>query len=88
MMTPALERILKELRYCPTIITDRRSFIVGWNEAAKQVFLDFEKSHRKREISLNCFFQKRTKSISCQLGGLCKRIHFHLSNIFRTIYGR
>lgn len=41
LITPSLEKILKELKYCPTIITDRRCFIVGWNEAAAQVFLNF-----------------------------------------------
>ncbi|WP_026677505.1 helix-turn-helix transcriptional regulator [Fictibacillus gelatini] len=40
-ISPSLERILQELRYCPTIISDRRCYIVGWNEAASHVFLDF-----------------------------------------------
>jgi transcriptional regulator with XRE-family HTH domain len=39
----SLQRILKELKFCPTIISDRRGNIVGWNEAASHVFLDFEK---------------------------------------------
>lgn len=41
-ISPALQRILKELRSCPTIISDRRLHIVGWNEAAAHVFMDFE----------------------------------------------
>lgn len=40
-LSPSLMRILKELRYCPTIVSDRRCRIVGWNEAAAHVFLDF-----------------------------------------------
>lgn len=41
-ISPSLKKIMNELRFCPTIITDRRYFIVGWNEAASHVFLDFE----------------------------------------------
>lgn len=39
----SLQKILKELKLCPTIISDRRCNIVGWNEAAAHVFLDFER---------------------------------------------
>ncbi|MBJ6363019.1 helix-turn-helix transcriptional regulator [Paenibacillus sp. GCM10012307] len=38
----SLQRILHELRSCPTIISDHRCHIVGWNEAAAHIFLDFE----------------------------------------------
>lgn len=41
-IAPSLRKIMDELRYCPTIITDRRYEILGWNEAAAHVFLDFE----------------------------------------------
>lgn len=41
-ITPALYKILQQLQYCPTIISDRHCHIVGWNDAAKHVFLDFE----------------------------------------------
>ncbi|WP_123042296.1 helix-turn-helix transcriptional regulator [Cohnella candidum] len=41
-ISPPLRKIMDELRYCPTVITDRRFNIVGWNEAASYVFLDFE----------------------------------------------
>ncbi|KZE70971.1 DNA-binding protein [Paenibacillus elgii] len=41
-ISPSLRRILQELRFCPTIISDRRCHIVGWNEAASHVFLDFQ----------------------------------------------
>ncbi|SEF65050.1 helix-turn-helix transcriptional regulator [Paenibacillus sp. UNC499MF] len=42
-ISPSLQKILQELKNCPTIISDRRCTIVGWNEAATRVFLDFEK---------------------------------------------
>ncbi|WP_276353491.1 helix-turn-helix transcriptional regulator [Cohnella caldifontis] len=40
-ISPPLRKIMDELRYCPTVVTDRRFHIVGWNEAASYVFLDF-----------------------------------------------
>ncbi|UFJ40341.1 helix-turn-helix transcriptional regulator [Brevibacillus humidisoli] len=40
-ISPSLQKILQELRFCPTIISDRRYDIVGWNDAAANVFLDF-----------------------------------------------
>lgn len=41
-ISPSLRRILQELRFCPTIISDRRCRIVGWNKAAAHVFLNFD----------------------------------------------
>lgn len=41
VMTPSLSRVVDELRQCPTIVSDRRCQIVGWNEAAARVFADF-----------------------------------------------
>ncbi|MFB6364563.1 helix-turn-helix transcriptional regulator [Paenibacillus elgii] len=41
-ISPSLRRILQELRFCPTIISDRRCHIAGWNEAASHVFLNFQ----------------------------------------------
>lgn len=41
-ISPSLRMILQELTHCPTIISDRRCHIVGWNAAAAHVFLDFE----------------------------------------------
>ncbi|MFC5467470.1 helix-turn-helix transcriptional regulator [Cohnella suwonensis] len=41
-ISPSLRMILQELTYCPTVISDRRCHIVGWNDAASHVFLDFE----------------------------------------------
>lgn len=39
---PSLQKILQELHHCPTVISDRRCYIVGWNDAARHVFMDFE----------------------------------------------
>ncbi|MDI4650171.1 helix-turn-helix transcriptional regulator [Cohnella hashimotonis] len=43
VMTPSLSRVVDELRQCPTIVSDRRCQIVGWNEAAARVFADFSR---------------------------------------------
>lgn len=48
VISPSLQKILQELKYCPTIISDRRCGIVGWNEVAAHVFLDFSKSAYRR----------------------------------------
>jgi len=37
----SLKYIIDELRHCPVIVSDRRCGIVGWNDAAAYVFLDF-----------------------------------------------
>lgn len=38
VISPPLQKILQELTTCPTLISDRRCGIVGWNEAAAHVF--------------------------------------------------
>jgi transcriptional regulator with XRE-family HTH domain len=85
MITPALEKILKELRYCPSIITDRRSFIVGWNEAAKQVFLDFEKIPlEKRNLIELVFSRKELRALAVNWEDFVKGF----ISIFRTYLGQ
>lgn len=37
----SLGYIINELRHCPVIVSDRRCDIVGWNDAASYVFVDF-----------------------------------------------
>lgn len=85
MITPALEKILKELRYCPSIITDRRSFIVGWNEAAKQVFLDFEKIPlENRNLIELVFSRKELRALAVNWEDFVKGF----ISIFRTYLGQ
>ncbi len=85
LITPSLRRILKELHYCPTIITDRRSYIVGWNEAAAQVFLDFNMlALENRNLIELLFARKELKALAVNW------VHFakgYLS-IFRTYLGQ
>ena len=40
-LSPSLKKILAELTYCPTIITDRHCHIVAWNPAACSCFFRF-----------------------------------------------
>jgi transcriptional regulator with XRE-family HTH domain len=58
-ISPSLKRILHELRFCPTIITDRRYFIVGWNEAASHVFLDFEQIPSEHRNMIRLLFTRK-----------------------------
>ncbi|PAC66711.1 transcriptional regulator, partial [Enterobacter cloacae] len=72
------------LRYCPTIISDRRSQIVGWNQAAANVFLDFEQIiPAERNIIRLLFARKEFKSLAVNWE------HFVRGYIaiFRTYYG-
>ncbi|WP_151734668.1 helix-turn-helix transcriptional regulator [Paenibacillus tengchongensis] len=58
-ISPALQKILRELTTCPTIVSDRRCAIVGWNEAAAQVFLDFAKLDRKERNMIRLLFVRQ-----------------------------
>lgn len=84
-ISPALVKILQELRYCPTIVSDRRSQIVGWNQAAANVFLDFEQINpAERNIIRLLFARKEFKSLAVNWE------HFVRGYIaiFRTYYGQ
>lgn len=58
-ISPALRIILQELTYCPTIISDRRCQIVGWNEAASHVFLDFEQVPPEQRNMISLLFTRK-----------------------------
>ncbi|HZG17910.1 MAG TPA: helix-turn-helix transcriptional regulator [Candidatus Bathyarchaeia archaeon] len=58
-ITPSLQKILHELRACPAIITDRRYYIVGWNEAASHVFLDFEQIPLEQRNMIRLLFTRK-----------------------------
>jgi len=84
-LSPALKRILTELTYCPTIITDRRCFIVGWNPAAAHVFLDFEQIPKdQRNLIRLVFTRKELKALAVNWEHFAKGF----LAIFRTYYGQ
>ncbi|QDX91904.1 helix-turn-helix domain-containing protein [Brevibacterium sp. JNUCC-42] len=84
-ITPPLQKILKELRFCPTIISDSRSHIVGWNEAASHVFLDFnEIPYEERNLVGLVFTRKELQRLAVNWE------HFvsGFLAIFRASYGQ
>lgn len=42
-VSPSLQKIMQELRFCPVIMTDHRCYIVGWNNAASHIFIRFDR---------------------------------------------
>ncbi|PEC30643.1 transcriptional regulator [Bacillus cereus] len=84
-LSPSLIRILDELTYCPTIITDRHFHIVGWNPAAAYVFLDFEQiPNDQRNLIHLVFTRKELKALAVNWEHFVKGF----LAIFRTYYGR
>lgn len=84
-ISPSLKKILQELRYCPTIITDRRCYIVGWNQAAANVFLDFEQvEEEKRNLIYLVFARKELRSLAVNWEHFVRGF----LAIFRTYYGQ
>lgn len=84
-ISPALKKIINELRYCPTIITDRRYYIVGWNEAASHVFLDFEQiPFEQRNLIRLLFTRKELQRLAVNWEHF---IRGYLA-IFRAYYGQ
>ncbi|MDU5143630.1 MAG: helix-turn-helix transcriptional regulator [Paenibacillus dendritiformis] len=84
-ISPALQRILQELRHCPTIVSDRRCHIVGWNEAASHVFLDFTLlPPEERNMIRLLFTRKEFKSLAVNWEHFVKGF----LSIFRAYYGQ
>lgn len=84
-ISPSLQTILQELRNCPTIVSDRRFQIVGWNQAASHIFLDFEQiPPDQRNILRLLFTRKEFRSLAVNWE------HFvsGFLSIFRAYYGQ
>ncbi|MGP7817798.1 helix-turn-helix transcriptional regulator [Niallia sp. 01092] len=85
IITPSLQKIIDELQYCPTIISDRRCYIVGWNEAAAHIFLDFGKIPlEKRNLLELLFSRKELRALAVNWEHFVKGF----IAIFRTYYGQ
>ncbi|MEI5906911.1 helix-turn-helix transcriptional regulator [Bacillus spongiae] len=83
-LSPSLKRILAELTYCPTIITDRHCHIVGWNPASAHIFLDFEQiPNDQRNLIRLLFTRKEFKALAVNWEHFVKGF----LAIFRTYYG-
>ncbi|MBY0011157.1 helix-turn-helix transcriptional regulator [Paenibacillus typhae] len=85
VISPSLQKILQELTTCPTIISDRHCNIVGWNEAAAHVFLDFAQlpAEGRNMISL-LFVRKEFQRLAVNWEQF---VRGYLS-IFRAYYGQ
>ncbi|WP_274654732.1 helix-turn-helix transcriptional regulator [Paenibacillus humicola] len=84
-IAPSLRRVLRELRSCPTILSDRRCHIVGWNRAAAHVFVDFDRiPFAERNLIRLLFTRKELRSLAVNWE------HFveGFLAIFRTYYGQ
>ena len=84
-ITPSLQRILQELRFCPTIISDRRCQIVGWNQAASHVFMDFEQIPAEQRNMIQLLF---TRKEFRRLAGNWDHFVGGFLAIFRAYYGQ
>lgn len=84
-ISPSLQKILQELKSCPTIISDRRCGIVGWNEAAAHVFLNFaELLAEERNMIRLLFVRKEFQRLAVNWEQF---VRGYLS-IFRAYYGQ
>ncbi|MCI2803612.1 helix-turn-helix transcriptional regulator [Staphylococcus pettenkoferi] len=80
----SLKHILDELTYCPSIVTDRRCFIVGWNAAASHVFIDFNQiPAEERNLIRLLFARKEFKALATNWDHFVKGF----LAIFRSYYG-
>ncbi|KRE47238.1 helix-turn-helix transcriptional regulator [Paenibacillus sp. Soil522] len=84
-ITPSLQRILQELRFCPTIISDRRCQIVGWNQAASHVFMDFEQIPAEQRNMIQLLFSRKEFR---RLAGNWDHFVGGFLAIFRAYYGQ
>lgn len=68
VISPSLHKILEELKYCPTLISDRHCHIVGWNPAASHVFLNFEQIPEPERNLISLLFSKKSCAVSPSIG--------------------
>ncbi|WP_127531136.1 helix-turn-helix transcriptional regulator [Paenibacillus kobensis] len=84
-ISPPLRKILQELRQCPSIVSDRRCQIVGWNEAASHVFLDFSQVPEEERNMIRVLF---TRQELRRLAVNWKEFASGYLSIFRAYYGQ
>ncbi|MGO4107650.1 helix-turn-helix transcriptional regulator [Paenibacillus sp. YAF4_2] len=84
-VSPPLRKILQELRQCPSIISDRRCQIVGWNEAAAHVFVDFAQIPEQERNMIRLLFTRQELK---RLAVNWKQFASGFLSIFRAYYGQ
>ncbi|OWA34557.1 transcriptional regulator [Saccharibacillus sp. O16] len=85
LISPSLQKILSELTYCPAIVSDRMCNIVGWNEAACFVFLDFERIPSERRNMIRLLFERPEFR---RLAVNWEQFASGFLSMFRSYYGR
>ncbi|MDQ0200375.1 helix-turn-helix transcriptional regulator [Neobacillus ginsengisoli] len=84
-ISSSLEKILKELKHCPTVVTDRYCQIVSWNQAATHVFLDFDQIPiEERNLIRLVFARKELRALAVNWEHFVKGF----LAIFRVYYGQ
>lgn len=58
-ISPSLQKIITGLEHCPVIVSDRMCNIVGWNQAACHVFLDFDRIPPEERNMIRLLFSRR-----------------------------
>ncbi|WP_028611360.1 helix-turn-helix transcriptional regulator [Paenibacillus harenae] len=84
-ISPSLKHIIQELRFCPTIISDRRCQIVGWNQAASHVFMDFDQIPAEQRNLIQLLFSRQEFR---RLAGNWEHFAGGFLSIFRAYYGQ
>lgn len=84
-ISPALQKMVDELHYCPTIISDRHCQIVGWNRAASYVFLAFERIPAEQRNMIRLLF---TRKEFRRLAVNWEHFVMGFLSIFRSYYGQ
>ncbi|AKF93698.1 helix-turn-helix transcriptional regulator [Brevibacillus laterosporus] len=82
---PSLQKILQELRFCPTIVSNSRSHILGWNAAASHVFLDFNQIPYEERNLLGLIFTRKELQ---RLAVNWEHFASGFLSIFRASYGQ
>lgn len=70
---------------CPTIVSDRRCQIVGWNEAAAHVFVDFSMVPEEERNMIRLLFARKELR---RLAVNWKQFASGFLSIFRAYYGQ
>lgn len=84
-ISPSLAKILEELKFCPTLISDRHCHIVGWNTAASHVFLNFEQvPEAERNLIYLLFRKKELRTLAVNWAQFVRGF----LAIFRAYYGQ
>ncbi|MDR9854473.1 helix-turn-helix transcriptional regulator [Paenibacillus sp. VCA1] len=84
-ISPSLQKMVDELHYCPTIISDRHCQIVGWNRAASHVFLAFERIPPEQRNMIRLLF---TRKEFRRLAVNWEHFVMGFLSIFRSYYGQ